>query len=178
MNKTKNLVLAALLTALSLLITFLPFKIVLGPFSMTPASHTPTMLAMFINPWVALFTVIGSCIGFTTLNPVVVIRAASHIIFALVGIYMMDKKKVNIFATIIVTSILHALAEGLIVYLFTPLFLPDKQVTAALVGITVGGTMVQHYVDTLITVPILYALTKAKLIRTNVFVKKSAKISM
>lgn len=171
-NKIKNLVSGALLTALSLLITFLPFKIVIGPFSMTPASHVPTMISMFINPWVALFTVIGSCIGFLTLNPVVVLRAATHIVFALAGMYMINKKNVNIFAVIVITSILHALAEGLVVYLFTPLFLPDTAVTPALVGIAVGGTLIHHYVDTVITVPVLYALTKAKLIHTRVFMKK------
>ncbi len=173
MNNTriKNIVLGALLTALSLLITFSPLKIAFGPISITPASHVPTMISMFINPWVAAFTVIGSCIGFLTINPVVVIRAATHIVFALVGMYMMKKKNINIFAVIAVTSVLHALAEGLAVYLFTPLFLPDTQVTLALVGIAVITTLVHHYVDTLITVPVLYALTKAKLIHTKVFVK-------
>ena len=90
MNKTRNIVLAALLTALSVVITMSPLKAVIGPFSLTPGSHVPTMIAMFINPFVAALTVIGSTLGFLFLgvpgNFVVALRAASHILFALLGV--------------------------------------------------------------------------------------------
>lgn len=180
MNKTRNIVLAALLTALSMVITFSPLKLpVPQPFSVTLASHTPTMIAMFINPWVALFTVIGSCLGFwiATGNIIVVIRAASHIVFALAGVLMLKKGHANIFVTIVVTSVLHAVAEGLIVYGLTPLFFPEKTVNLLLMYTTTIGTLFHHYVDTIITAPILYALTKAKLVHTNVFVKKNKSVN-
>lgn len=171
-NRTKDVVLAALLTALSLLIAMSPVKLpVPPPFSLTPGSHVPTMIALFINPFVTVLTVIGSCIGFiiSTGNPVVVLRAASHIFFALLGMYMIQKKSVNIFVVIIVTSVVHAGAEALIVYSLTPLLLPNN--TAVLSGLTwfaFIGTLVHHYLDSLITAPILYALQKAKMVHTNI----------
>lgn len=168
--KTKDVVFAALLTALSLLITFSPLKLpVPPPFSVTLGSHVPTMLAVFINPYVAVLTVIGSCIGFwiTTANPIIVMRAAMHIIFALVAWHMIQKKGINIFLVIIVTSILHAGAEGLIVYGLTPLIFSDKAAAKlSLAWLAFIGTLFHHYLDCAIAAPILYALTKARLIRT------------
>ncbi|MCX7714439.1 MAG: ECF transporter S component [Clostridia bacterium] len=176
MNKTKNTISAALLTALSMLIAFSPVKLpVPPPFSVTLASHVPTMLAVFINPWVALFSVVGSCLGFwlLTSNIIIVIRAASHILFALAGAYMLKKGKVNIFAVIVATSLIHAAAEGLIVYILTPLVFPDKGAAALALGYTAAiGTLFHHYVDCAITAPILYALSRAKLISTGVFERR------
>lgn len=170
-NKTRDVVLASLLTALSILITF-SFKLpVPPPFSLTPGSHVPTMIALFINPFVTVLTVIGSCIGFiiSTGNPVVVLRAASHIFFAMLGMYMIKKKDVNIFVVIIVTSIVHAGGEALIVYFLTPLLLPDnKTALTTLTWFAFIGTLVHHYLDSLITAPILYALQKAKMVHKNI----------
>lgn len=167
--KTQDIVLAALLTALSLLITFSPFKLpVPQPFSVTLGSHVPTMIALFINPIVAVFTVIGSCIGFavTTGNPIIVARAGVHIIFALAGWYMVKNKGMNIFLAIIVTSILHAGAEAVVVYFATPFVFSEKaSMVNGLTWTAFIGTLFHHYVDTAITAPILYALVRARLIK-------------
>lgn len=176
MNKTRNIVLAALLTALSVAITMSPLKMVIGPFSLTPGSHVPTMIAMFINPFVAVLTVIGSTLGFLFFgvpgNFVVALRAASHIIFAMLGIHMLQKRKSNIFAVIVITSLLHAGAEALIVYFLTPILLPANQTAiSTLTWIAFGGTLVHHYLDSLITAPVLGALQRAKLVRANVNLK-------
>ena len=116
-KKTREMVLAAILTALSILITYSPVKLVLPFFTLTVGSHTPTILAMLVSPWVAVMTVIGSCIGFFMTIPapnsiIVVMRAATHLLFALVGCKMVQDKKVNIYLIILITAVLHALAEG------------------------------------------------------------------
>lgn len=169
--KTQDIVLAALLTALSILITFSPFKLPIPqPFSVTLGSHVPTMIAVFINPVVAAFTVLGSCIGFwfSTGNPIIVARAGLHIIFALIGWYMIKRKNANIFLAIVVTSLLHAGAEAIIVYALTPFIFTEKAAMVnALTWTAFIGTLFHHFVDTAITAPVLYALTRAHLIKNT-----------
>lgn len=168
-NKTKKLTLASILTALSVLITYSPLKLVLPFFTLTLGAHVPTMLAMFVSPWVTVMTVIGSCVGFFFTIPapnsvIVVTRAATHIIFALVGMKMLEKN-CNIFLVIFVTAILHALAEGIAVYILTPIILPNETAALTAGGIAILGTLLHHVIDAAITAPILLALTKAKIMK-------------
>lgn len=172
-NRTRELTLAAILTALSVLITFSPVKINLVFFTLTIGSHVPTMLAMFISPWVAVMTIIGSCLGFffSTGNILVVIRAAFHILFVLVGMQML-KKNSNIFLIIVLTSLTHALAEGIVVYLLTPILVPNSTTVPLMAGwIAFAGTFVHHYLDSAVATPILFALVQAKLVRRPEFMK-------
>lgn len=171
--KTKDIVLSALLTALSLIITFSPFKVVIGPFSMTLGSHVPTMVALFINPVVTLFTVIGSCVGFLFALPgnfIVPLRAATHIIFALVGRYLITHKLIknniaNLVFVVVLTGILHAVAEGIVVGVLTPIMLPNNETAlTTLVWTTIIGTIIHHLVDACVTIPVVIALLKAKVI--------------
>lgn len=167
-KKTREMVLAAILTALSILITYSPVKLVLPFFTLTVGSHTPTMLAMLVSPWVAVMTIIGSCIGFFMTIPapnsiIVVLRAATHLIFALVGCKMLKEGKVNIYLIILITGILHALAEGIAVFALTPVILPgEAAIPAAVIAIT--GTFVHHLLDCAITTPIAIALGRAKVL--------------
>ena len=169
MNKrTKELVLAAILTAFSILITYSPVKLVLPAFTLTLASHVSTLLAMLISPWVAIMTVIGSCIGFAMTIPapnsiIVIARAASHIIFALVGIKMISQGNLNIILVVLITGVLHALAEGIAVLALTPIILPGEAAAAAAI-IAVSGTFVHHLIDCAICAPIALALGRAKII--------------
>lgn len=180
-NKTRELVLAAILTALAIIITYSPVKLNLVFFTLTIGAHVPTMLAMFISPWVAVMTVIGSCIGFFMAIPspnnlLVVARAALHIIFVCVGMKML-KKNANIFLVIIVTSLLHSFAEGIIVYLLTPVIIQDTETAPLVAGwIALAGTFVHHYIDSAITAPILFALVRAKLIAKPHFMKNKAAV--
>lgn len=175
-KNTRELVLAAVLTALSIVITYSPVKLNLAFFTLTPGAHVPTMLAMFISPYAAIMTIIGSCIGFLTAIPapnnlLVMIRAALHIIFAVVGMKMISKKA-NIFLVIVVTSLLHALAEGVAVYLLTPLIIPGSDTASLTAGwIALVGTFVHHYIDSAICAPILMALSRAKLVKKPYFMK-------
>ena len=170
MNKrTRELVLAAILTALSILITYSPVKLYLPFFTLTVGSHTPTMLAAFISPWVVVMTVIGNCFGYLMTIPapnsiIVVTRAATHLLFALIGHKMIKDGKINIYLTIIITGVLHALAEGISVFALTPVILPDQAATYA-AAIALAGTFVHHFLDCAITAPIVLALGRAKIIR-------------
>lgn len=77
----------------------------------------------------------------------------------------MLKKNYNIILVIVVTAILHALAEGIVVYLLTPIILDNSTAALTAGGIAALGTIIHHAIDTAITAPILFSLTKAKIIK-------------
>ena len=111
--KTKDLVLTALLIAIGIIIPiyFGFLRVVLPPaFTATIMAHVPIFIAMFISPWSALFTAIGTTLGFafSGLDPVVTARAGSHIVFALVGAFMI-KKRCNLVLVGVVTAVLLSL---------------------------------------------------------------------
>lgn len=90
----KRMTSAALLVALGIIIpTFSPLKIVIEPASFTLASHVPIFMAMFISPATALAVAIGTTVGFFMggFPIVVVLRAASHILFVTLGSYYLKK---------------------------------------------------------------------------------------
>ena len=168
-KKTKDLVLAALLTAISILITYSPLRLQTPFFTLTLGAHVPTLIAMFINPWVVIMTVIGSCLGFFMVIPapnsvIVVVRAATHIIFALAGYKMIKNKTVHPLIILLVTALLHSSTEGIGVYILTPIILGNQ--TAAIITAATAfiGTFIHHFLDSAICLPILYALAKAKII--------------
>ena len=171
-KKTKELVLAAILTALSILITYSPVKLVLPFFTLTIGAHVPTLIAMFISPWVLIMTVIGSCLGFFMTIPapnsiIVVTRAATHILFALAGYGLIKKDKLPLFLIILLTAVIHAVSEGLAVYILTPLILQSETAAGTAGVIALSGTFVHHLLDSVICIPILIALKKAKVIKIN-----------
>lgn len=87
-QKLYRMVVAALLCAVGILIPmFSPIKIRLDPASFTLASHVALFLAMFVSPGVAVAVSIGTTLGFFLAGfPItVVLRAASQIVFAVVG---------------------------------------------------------------------------------------------
>lgn len=161
---TKNMVITALLIAFGILIptAFSSFRIPLGPFTATFASHVPTFIAMFISPVSAICAAIGTTIGFIITAPlVVVVRAASHIIFALVGSYML-KKNCSIILTGIITAVLHAGAEAIVVALFITQGWTSSQNTllSAVFYVTGLGTLIHHTIDYIIAVVLIKALAK------------------
>ncbi len=169
---TSTLVMGALLTALSFIIPmFFPKLPLPQPFSVTFASHVPTLLAMLINPILAIFTVIGSTASFfVSLGPIVALRAASHIIFTVVGCLLL-KKNLNMYLVLGICAILHGLGEVLVVNFLYPV--QDLTASASqsgmsvigyLWGIVFGITIFHHIIDCIITVPIFKALKKARLV--------------
>lgn len=85
---------AAILIAIGIIIPlFSPLKIVIEPASFTLASHVPLFIAMCISPLVAASVAVGTTIGFLLggFPIVIVLRAATHLIFALVGSLYLQK---------------------------------------------------------------------------------------
>lgn len=170
--KTKDMVLTALLIAIGIVIPiyFGFLRVILPPaFTATLMAHVPIFIAMFISPWSALFTSIGTTIGFALagLDPVVTARAGSHIIFALVGAFMI-KKHCSIISVGIVTALLHALFEAITVYLFLVLgwsVAKDGSSYFAVAFYTTGiGTIIHDIIDYIIAAAIGFALARAKMI--------------
>lgn len=162
--KTKKIVIAALLVGLSIVVPYLSLPVVPIPeFSVTLFAHVPVMLGMLISPTVGVMAAIGSALGFffKGMPPVVAMRALSHVLFALVGGYMMLKlnSKYAIVYTFLVTLVLHVVAEVAVV----ALWFQTSTINAAL---TVGAPVfaLHHTFDFIMSVIIFLALQKAKLV--------------
>ncbi len=97
MNRNSNLnsmVISALLCAIGIVIPIIsPLKITLEPASFTLASHVAIFIAMFISPATAVFVAAGTAAGFLLAGfpIVVVVRAASHVVFAAAGALYLKK---------------------------------------------------------------------------------------
>jgi len=86
---------AALLCALGIIIPLLsPIKIVMEPASFTLASHVALFIALFISPFTAAVVAVGTTLGFLMGGfPIVIVaRAATHIVFALIGAVILRRK--------------------------------------------------------------------------------------
>lgn len=92
-SKVQIMTIAALLSAIGIVIPMIAPKIIIEPASYTLASHVPVFIAMFISPYVAIAVAIISSIGFlmSGFPLVVVLRAFSHIVFATVGALILKK---------------------------------------------------------------------------------------
>lgn len=171
--KTKDMVLTALLIAIGIIIPvyFSFLRVTLPPaFTATIMAHVPIFIAMFISPWAALFTAIGTTLGFLFTTPLVVaIRAASHLIFALIGAWMIQKRY-NLILVGIITALLHAFFESLVVYLFLVLgFTTATEGTSIVVAsfyVTGVGTLLHDIIDYVIACGVGFALVKAKMLPT------------
>lgn len=126
----RNLTITALLMALAIMIPIMmPLKVVIPPASYTLASHVPIFLAMFLSRKMAACVVIGSTLGFFVAGfPIVIVmRAASHIIFALMGAYYIKHHPGVLTGALsfgvfnLVCAIIHAIGEVLACLLvYTP----------------------------------------------------------
>lgn len=128
-QKLYRMVVAALLCAVGILIPmFSPIKITLDPASFTLASHVAVFLAMFVSPGVAAAVSIGTTLGFFLAGfPItVVMRAASQIVFAIVGAFYVQRhpevalhpsRPQNLLFSFLI-GILHGVGEVLIILPF------------------------------------------------------------
>ena len=165
MKKTKNLVVTALLIALGVIIPAISVPIIPDPaVSATLAAHVPVIVAMFINPGVAAATAIGTTLGFVLKGYpfIVALRAFVHLIFAIVGSFMLRGTKgkpvrdiwLTVFLTYLVTMILHTIAELTAIYLVTP--------DAVHMMVGAGIFVLHHTIDFAISVVIVGALKSVK----------------
>lgn len=170
-NKVYQMTLASMLCAVGIIIPMIsPLKLVIEPASFTLASHVAIMIAMFISPQIAATVSIGTTIGFLLGGfPITVVaRAASHIVFVLVGSYMIlknenlikDTKKFIPFAFFL--SLIHAVCEVIVVI---PFFFSGANTADFLYSVLflVGvGTIIHSMVDFFIAIGIYKVLNIKK----------------
>ncbi len=125
-NQLLTMIISALLCAIGIVIPMFCPKIVIGPASFTLASHVPIFLAVFISPVTAVIVALGTTLGFFVAGfpLVVVLRAFSHVVFALIGALWL-KKHGNLLTSTggailfgTVTGVIHATCEVLVVTWF------------------------------------------------------------
>jgi niacin transporter len=123
----QKMVIVAFLLALGVIIPlFSPVKLAMGPASFTLALHTPIFIALFISPAAAFAVTLGTTLSFLIggFPAVIVSRAASHFIFALLGSWFLQVRpdilssfvKTQIFSLVI--GLIHAWGEVMVVCFF------------------------------------------------------------
>lgn len=126
-NKTSKMMISAMLCALAIIIPmFSPVKIIIEPASFTLASHVAIMIAMFLSPEIGAVVNVGATLGFFLggFPPVVVARAASQLIFVVIGGYIIKKNPDILDSTkkmipfMLGISLIHAAAEVIVVLPF------------------------------------------------------------
>lgn len=122
-----RLTVSGILIAIGIIIPVLsPLKIILEPASFTLASHVAIFIAMFISPGMAAMVSIGTTMGFFLggFPLVIVLRAASHIVFATLGALYLQKARRSIHSAIGLRvfsfsfALIHALCELIVVSVF------------------------------------------------------------
>ena len=146
----------AVLIAVGILIPMVAPRVVIGPASYTLASHVAIFIAMFISPKVAVGVTLGTTLGFLVggFPLVIVLRAASHIIWSLpAAIYLSKIDKFNIsWVRLRILSLVIALVHGVgevaavILFYFGTGF-PDGLGIAWVFAFIGLGTVVHSIVD-------------------------------
>ncbi|MCL2575183.1 MAG: hypothetical protein FWE33_02005 [Defluviitaleaceae bacterium] len=156
-NHIFKIVSAGLLIAIGMIIPlFSPLQFVVEPASYTLGVHIPIFIAMFISPKVAFAVAVGTTLGFLFrgLPITIVIRAASHILYATAGsMYLarIDKIafkgfKLRVFSFII--AIVHAVAETVAILVFyIATGFPANQGALWVFGFIGLGTVIHSMVD-------------------------------
>lgn len=169
-KKIQTMVLSALLIAVGIVIPMIsPIKIQVGPMSFTLASHVAIMIALFVSPTVAIAVALGTTLGFllSGFPIVVVLRALSHVIWAAVGAYYIQKNTelfkspVKTFSFNLAIAVLHAIGEMIVVIPFYWGAGMDVQAFFYMVFGLVGlGTIIHSSVDFIISLVVWKVLSK------------------
>lgn len=163
---TKKMVISALLVGLSIVIPYISLPVLPIPeFSVTLFAHLAILIAMFMGVEVAVFAGLGSILGFYLkgMPPVVVMRAASHLIFLILGALMLKKmhgKNWHVVLIGIITGVVHALAEAIIVAFW---FKSNSISNTFMIGAPIF--FLHHAFDYTMAVLVYTALSKAKLVK-------------
>lgn len=160
-----QLVLAGVLCAIGLVVPMVMPKVIIGPMSFTLGAHVAIFLAMFISPKVAAAVCVGTTLGFFVTTPLIIAaRAATHLIFALVGALII-KRYPDILESMVAgislnvaLGLLHAAGEVLVVapfffsgYMFTPAQLANGFMMSVIVLVG-AGTVLHSVLDCSISV--------------------------
>ncbi|EOB2765645.1 hypothetical protein ACIL4E_002118 [Enterococcus hirae] len=131
-KSVRSLTISALLIAMGVIIPMVMPKIMIPPASFTLASHVPIFIAMFFSPGIAIIVALGTTFGFFLTTPVIIaLRALSHLIFAVIGSWYLQKKPEIVLKNgqftlancrfqsfNFVIGIIHSIAEMLVVSVF------------------------------------------------------------
>lgn len=179
-KKILTMTIAGMLSAIGIIIPlFSPFKIILEPASFTLASHVPIFIAMFISPAVAIFVAITTSVGFFLAGYpiVIVIRALTHLIFAVVGAYLLKRNK-NILLSfkkaipfVLFISLLHAIAEVIVSTIFYFSGQSGANYVFIVLGLVGAGTIIHSTVDFVIAAVIWMPLQHVINIPANARIK-------
>ncbi|MGF7142860.1 niacin transporter [Anaerotaenia torta] len=169
-KKVEIMTIAALLSAIGIVIPMIAPQIRIEPMSFTLASHVAIFIGMFISPLVAVIVALITSTGFFIAGfpLVVVIRALTHVLFAVVGSFML--KRNNMLLTSLKTSVpfalfislIHAAAEVIAVYFYYVNMgnTISPYVLYILVGIgTVVHSMIDFSIASFVWIPLQHVLT-------------------
>ena len=176
--RIQKLTSAAMLIALGIIIPMFMPKVTLPPASFTLASHVPVFIAMFISPVVAVAVAAGTTLGFffSGLPLVITARAATHLIFAVLGALWLKKRPQTLSKALptisfsLIISIIHAACEVLVVvpFYFTGALTPGNYdsgfLYSVLLMVGVGG-LVHSMVDFGISLLVFKILVQQKTLR-------------
>ncbi|MDF2537604.1 MAG: hypothetical protein K0S76_625 [Herbinix sp.] len=160
-NKVLSMTITAMLCAIGIMIPQVAPRFVMGPISFTLASHVSIFIAMFISPVTAIAVAIVTTLGFLIngFAPEIVLRAASHLIFAALGSFLLQKnggimqsmKKATVFSLLI--AVVHAVSEVTAVAIFYQITGVTSSSFFKMVIIGVGaGTLIHSMIDFTIAV--------------------------
>lgn len=154
-NSVQRLTYSAILIALGILIPMImPVRLVLGPATYTLASHVPIFLSMFISPGVAVLVALGTAFGFFMTSPfIVALRALSHVVFAFLGAWYLEKhpsvvlNQKHFLGFNITIGLIHAFFETVVVLAFMLTGQIDKMALGTLVLMLGVGGFAHSMVD-------------------------------
>lgn len=169
-KKLLTMTLSALLIAVGVVIPMIsPIKIQIGPMSFTLASHVAIMIALFVSAKVSVAVALGTTLGFLLAGfpDVVVLRALSHVVWALLGGLYIQKHS-DLFQSSVKTlgfnlaiALIHGLGEMIVVVPFYYGAGMDLQAFCYMVFGLVGiGTIVHSSVDFIISLVVWKALSQ------------------
>ncbi|HHV10553.1 MAG TPA: hypothetical protein GXX75_09795 [Clostridiales bacterium] len=168
-SKVRIMTTAALLSAVGILIPLIsPIKIQIEPASFTLASHVPIIIAMFISPAVAAVVALVTSFGFLIAGflPVVVFRALTHIVFAMIGAFILKKNGniLNSFKTaipfVLLITIIHAVCEVIVSSIFYFKGQSTSSFLVMVIGLVGLGTLVHGTIDFIIAALVWVPLQK------------------
>lgn len=159
-SKASLLMITSILISFSILIPILmPIKLIIGPASYTLASHVPIFIGMFLSPMIASIVALGATVGFFIAGfPIIIVmRALSHLIFVLIGAYLIKILRINHYQwkqqliLMLIINLFHSLGEVSVVYLMTAATTtPSTNYWYTLWGLVGLGTFIHGCIDYLI----------------------------